>query len=86
MLCLGNGIFVHGECKCYGGWKGKECSVAEGDCSDPTCGGNGVCVQGECLCSQGYKGEDCTEGGLLFPCLWEEGRVVNRRWWEGSIK
>ena len=67
-LCLGNGAYRSGVCKCYKGWKGDECQVPTADCHDPTCGGHGRCVDGECICAAGYAGTDCTDGQLPF-CL-----------------
>jgi hypothetical protein len=65
-LCQGNGVYTGGECKCYSGWKGKECELPVSHCEDPTCGGNGKCVHGYCVCAPGYKGTDCHEREFFF--------------------
>lgn len=66
LLCEGNGIYVHGACQCYPGWKGKECNVPEDECEVPNCNGNGKCVDGKCICSPGYAGKDCEIGTLCM--------------------
>lgn len=62
MLCQGKGVYARGTCKCYAGWKGRECDVPEDECEDPTCSGNGKCVGGVCVCAPGFAGPSCNLG------------------------
>ena len=51
-----------GDCECFGGWRGDNCSESSGFCSsDSQCGGpsRGQCVNGSCACLAGFGGEAC---------------------------
>jgi len=52
-----------GECECYPGFSGGDCSLAETtqrQCPN-NCNGNGLCLDGRCVCSDGFRGPDCGE-------------------------
>ncbi len=72
VLCQGKGVYAHGACKCYAGWKGRECDVPEDECEDPTCSGNGKCVGGICVCAPGFAGPSCNLGNQTqtYLCLY----------------
>ncbi|TRY65677.1 hypothetical protein DNTS_005530 [Danionella cerebrum] len=54
--CSDQGQCVNGECVCFTGFTGSDCSIAL--CMDG-CGEHGVCVDGQCVCNRGYQGSDC---------------------------
>ena len=67
--CQGNGMYAHGRCVCFSGWKGIDCGTPSDKCLDQTCSGNGVCnSNGECECQKGFKGEACEEGLIFCHC------------------
>ena len=58
--CNGNGVYNHGVCECFLGWKGAECTVPSDQCISHDCSGNGVCnSNGDCDCYAGFKGISC---------------------------
>ena len=58
--------FEPGQCKCYDGWMGDNCS--EPVCSNVMCC-NGECAfPNKCVCSEGWSGDNCTEPLCLSGC------------------
>uniref|UniRef100_A0A8C2G035 Teneurin-4 n=1 Tax=Cyprinus carpio TaxID=7962 RepID=A0A8C2G035_CYPCA len=54
--CFGNGDCVAGNCHCFPGFRGPDCSRA----SCPVlCSGNGQYLKGRCMCHSGWKGSEC---------------------------
>uniref|UniRef100_A0A8C2AGN6 Teneurin-4 n=1 Tax=Cyprinus carpio TaxID=7962 RepID=A0A8C2AGN6_CYPCA len=54
--CFGNGDCVSGNCHCFPGFRGPDCSRA----SCPVlCSGNGQYLKGRCMCHSGWKGSEC---------------------------
>ncbi|XP_051962703.1 teneurin-4-like isoform X2 [Xyrauchen texanus] len=54
--CYGNGDCVVGNCHCFPGFRGPDCSRA----SCPVlCSGNGQYLKGRCMCHSGWKGSEC---------------------------
>ena len=54
--CSNNGNFTCGQCSCFDGWEGNNCSCSTADCpvgpNGITCSGRGQCDCGQCVCTQ----------------------------------
>jgi len=57
--CNNNGLCKYGQCFCYPGWKGVDCS--QKDTCPHNCSGKGICDHGKCVCNNGSKNADCSE-------------------------
>lgn len=66
--CSGNGVCLHGQCQCFNGYKGSDCSLADKInvtlvCAK-NCSGHGVfdVDEGACVCERHFTGDDCETG------------------------
>lgn len=52
------GFCMKGECRCYKGFEGDDCSIDIDECADSPCGSHGTCVDGRyrytCECEKGW--------------------------------
>ena len=66
--CSGQGVCLHGHCRCFNGFKGSDCSLPDKInvtlvCAK-NCSGHGVfdVDAGSCLCERHFSGLDCETG------------------------
>ena len=81
--CSGKGACILGECKCYHGYKGSDCSlpikinithVCAKDCSGH---GRYNVDEGKCKCERLFAGLDCEKGNHNNPAGHENGFLLN---------
>lgn len=74
-LCSLNGECVDGQCKCFLGFDGEDCSLRT--CPNG-CSGHGFCTSvGICKCEAGYTGLDCSTSGCDEQCSLHGGVCDN---------
>lgn len=66
--CSGNGVCALGECVCYKGFKGTDCSIPDKlnitHLCTKNCSGHGIynVEDGKCECERFFTGKDCDTG------------------------
>ncbi|XP_023930983.1 teneurin-m-like isoform X2 [Lingula anatina] len=55
--CLGRGECTNGQCTCFPGYEGWDCSQTV---CPVLCNGRGIYVRGECECYSNWKGKECS--------------------------
>ncbi|GBM06570.1 Teneurin-a [Araneus ventricosus] len=89
--CSGHGACVQGECWCKIGWRGINCSEADGRLSRcfPDCSSHGVfdLDTEQCICFDHWTGADCSKAKCSLDCgihgRCEEGRCHCDQGWTG---
>ncbi|XP_060065187.1 teneurin-m-like [Ylistrum balloti] len=54
--CHGHGECFKGQCRCFPGYAGWDCSQTK---CPVLCNGNGLYIRGTCRCHEGWKGPEC---------------------------
>ena len=69
--CSGQGVCLHGQCRCFNGFKGSDCSLPDKInvtlvCAK-NCSGHGLfdVDAGTCLCERHFSGPDCETGNRV---------------------
>lgn len=66
--CNGRGACVRGQCECYAGYEGEDCSFSPHQCP-MACSGNGRCKGGVCECFYDWAGPACSiKSACPFNC------------------
>ncbi|MFT7811327.1 tenascin-like isoform X2 [Arapaima gigas] len=71
--CNDQGRCVDGNCICFPGFTGPDCSSLT---CPSNCSKRGKCVKGQCVCHSGFSGHDCSEKNCPNNCR-KRGRCVN---------
>lgn len=73
--CSGNGVCALGQCVCYKGFKGTDCSIPDKinitHLCTKNCSGHGTynVEEGTCECERFFMGRDCETGKWNSLCL-----------------
>jgi len=72
--CSGRGVCVGGECLCYGGYHGADCSLSSDSVvCVPDCSRHGLLESDKqtCVCQSGWTGHNCETGwstSAIYTC------------------